>query len=113
MIVEYSSQRTKKETAVGFFNWLLRENILIPLDTWHEALGERKRRYPQCRNTLSAGTWVIFGLLQKSSSKEMSRVLLVESHLAIETNGHEATKENHWLHDGAYLMIEIPQIIVT
>ncbi|GKF15628.1 hypothetical protein Tco_0057090, partial [Tanacetum coccineum] len=43
MIVEYSSQRTKKETAVGFFNWLLRENILIPLDTWHEALGECER----------------------------------------------------------------------
>ncbi|GKD09203.1 hypothetical protein Tco_1241138 [Tanacetum coccineum] len=27
-----------------------------------------------------------------------------ESHLAIETNGHGATKENHWLDDGAYLM---------
>ncbi|GJU80975.1 RNA-directed DNA polymerase, eukaryota [Tanacetum coccineum] len=69
MIAEYSSQRTKKETAVGFFNWLTRENILIPLDAWHESsVGE-------------------------------------ESHLAIETNSHEATKENHWLHDGTYLMV--------
>nr|GFA23171.1 alpha-D-phosphohexomutase superfamily [Tanacetum cinerariifolium] len=34
-------------------------------------------------------------------------VLNEESHLAIETNGHEAAKENHWLHDGAYLMVSI------
>ncbi|OMO99596.1 Alpha-D-phosphohexomutase superfamily [Corchorus capsularis] len=27
-----------------------------------------------------------------------------ESHLAIETSGHGALKENHWLDDGAYLM---------
>ena len=30
-----------------------------------------------------------------------------ESHLAIETSGHGATKENHWLDDGAYLMVGI------
>ncbi|KAJ6772976.1 PHOSPHOHEXOSE MUTASE [Salix koriyanagi] len=29
-----------------------------------------------------------------------------ESHLAIETSGHGALKENHWLDDGAYLMPE-------
>jgi hypothetical protein len=28
-----------------------------------------------------------------------------ESHLAIETSGHGALKENHWLDDGAYLMV--------
>lgn len=30
-----------------------------------------------------------------------------ESHLAIETSGHGALKENHWLDDGAYLMVGI------
>ncbi|XP_041023212.1 phosphoglucomutase isoform X3 [Juglans microcarpa x Juglans regia] len=30
-----------------------------------------------------------------------------ESHLAIETSGHGALKENHWLDDGAYLMVKI------
>ncbi|KAB2596005.1 hypothetical protein D8674_031455 [Pyrus ussuriensis x Pyrus communis] len=30
-----------------------------------------------------------------------------ESHLAIETSGHGALKENHWLDDGAYLMFKI------
>lgn len=30
-----------------------------------------------------------------------------ESHLAIETSGHGALKENHWLDDGAYLMVSI------
>ncbi|GKD34360.1 phosphoglucosamine mutase family protein, partial [Tanacetum coccineum] len=30
-----------------------------------------------------------------------------ESHLAIETSGHGATKENHWLDDGAYLMVKL------
>ena len=30
-----------------------------------------------------------------------------ESHLTIETSGHEATQENHWLDDGAYLMVGI------
>ncbi|KAK7379755.1 hypothetical protein VNO78_34273 [Psophocarpus tetragonolobus] len=29
-----------------------------------------------------------------------------ESHLAIETSGHGALKENHWLDDGAYLMVK-------
>ncbi|KAI7735979.1 hypothetical protein M8C21_022391 [Ambrosia artemisiifolia] len=29
-----------------------------------------------------------------------------ESHLAIETSGHGALKENHWLDDGAYLMVD-------
>ena len=28
-----------------------------------------------------------------------------ESHLAIETSGHGALKENRWLDDGAYLMV--------
>ena len=28
-----------------------------------------------------------------------------ETHLAIETSGHGALKENHWLDDGAYLMV--------
>jgi hypothetical protein len=28
-----------------------------------------------------------------------------EAHLAIETSGHGALKENHWLDDGAYLMV--------
>lgn len=28
-----------------------------------------------------------------------------ESHLAIETSGHGALKENNWLDDGAYLMV--------
>jgi hypothetical protein len=28
-----------------------------------------------------------------------------ESHLAMETSGHGALKENHWLDDGAYLMV--------
>ncbi|KAI3732744.1 hypothetical protein L1987_63952 [Smallanthus sonchifolius] len=27
-----------------------------------------------------------------------------ETHFAIETSGHGALKENHWLEDGAYLM---------
>ncbi|CAN6479351.1 unnamed protein product [Victoria cruziana] len=31
----------------------------------------------------------------------------VESHLAIETSGHGALKENHWLDDGAYLMVKL------
>lgn len=31
----------------------------------------------------------------------------VESHLAIETSGHGALKENHWLDDGAYLMVKV------
>ncbi|XP_038678792.1 phosphomannomutase/phosphoglucomutase isoform X4 [Tripterygium wilfordii] len=31
----------------------------------------------------------------------------VETHLAIETSGHGALKENHWLDDGAYLMVKI------
>ncbi|KAG2729903.1 hypothetical protein I3760_01G269700 [Carya illinoinensis] len=30
-----------------------------------------------------------------------------ESHLAIETSGHGALKENHWLDDGAFLMVKI------
>ncbi|KAF9599541.1 hypothetical protein IFM89_038807 [Coptis chinensis] len=30
-----------------------------------------------------------------------------ESHLAIETSGHGAVKENHWLDDGAYLMVKL------
>eukprot|EP00258_Populus_trichocarpa_P050310 XP_024466329.1 uncharacterized protein LOC7468417 isoform X4 [Populus trichocarpa] len=30
-----------------------------------------------------------------------------ESHLAIETSGHGALKENHWLDDGAYLMVKV------
>ncbi|KAL5990638.1 hypothetical protein ACLOJK_011541 [Asimina triloba] len=30
-----------------------------------------------------------------------------ESHLAIETSGHGALKENHWLDDGAYLMVSV------
>ncbi|TKY51587.1 Phosphomannomutase/phosphoglucomutase protein [Spatholobus suberectus] len=30
-----------------------------------------------------------------------------ESHMAIETSGHGALKENHWLDDGAYLMVKI------
>ncbi|KAI8004246.1 hypothetical protein LOK49_LG08G01121 [Camellia lanceoleosa] len=30
-----------------------------------------------------------------------------ESHLAIETSGHGALKENHWLDDGAYLMVKL------
>jgi len=29
------------------------------------------------------------------------------SHLAIETSGHGALKENHWLDDGAYLMVQV------
>lgn len=29
------------------------------------------------------------------------------SHLAIETSGHGALKENHWLDDGAYLMVSV------
>lgn len=29
-----------------------------------------------------------------------------ESHLAIETSGHGALMENHWLDDGAYLMVD-------
>jgi hypothetical protein len=28
-----------------------------------------------------------------------------DAHLAIETSGHGALKENHWLDDGAYLMV--------
>jgi hypothetical protein len=28
-----------------------------------------------------------------------------ESHLAIETSGHGALRENRWLDDGAYLMV--------
>lgn len=31
----------------------------------------------------------------------------VESHLGIETSGHGALKENHWLDDGAYLMVKV------
>ncbi|KAG8380500.1 hypothetical protein BUALT_Bualt06G0022100 [Buddleja alternifolia] len=31
----------------------------------------------------------------------------VESHLAIETSGHGALKENNWLDDGAYLMVKL------
>ncbi|XP_047321362.1 phosphomannomutase/phosphoglucomutase isoform X2 [Impatiens glandulifera] len=30
-----------------------------------------------------------------------------ESHLAIETSGHGALKENHWLDDGAYVMVKL------
>ncbi|XP_061986279.1 uncharacterized protein LOC133705169 isoform X3 [Populus nigra] len=30
-----------------------------------------------------------------------------ESHLAIETSGHGALRENHWLDDGAYLMVKV------
>lgn len=30
-----------------------------------------------------------------------------ECHLAIETSGHGALKENHWLDDGAYLMVKL------
>ncbi|XP_057423019.1 uncharacterized protein LOC130716965 isoform X2 [Lotus japonicus] len=30
-----------------------------------------------------------------------------ESHLAIETSGHGALKENNWLDDGAYLMVKV------
>ncbi|GFS30059.1 phosphoglucosamine mutase family protein [Actinidia rufa] len=30
-----------------------------------------------------------------------------ESHLAIETSGYGALKENHWLDDGAYLMVKL------
>ncbi|GAB2286831.1 hypothetical protein Dimus_039795 [Dionaea muscipula] len=30
-----------------------------------------------------------------------------ESHLAIETSGHGALQENHWLDDGAYLMVKL------
>ncbi|KAF0900896.1 hypothetical protein E2562_036715 [Oryza meyeriana var. granulata] len=30
-----------------------------------------------------------------------------ESHLAMETSGHGALKENHWLDDGAYLMVKL------
>lgn len=30
-----------------------------------------------------------------------------QSHLAIETSGHGALKENHWLDDGAYLMVKL------
>ncbi|KAI3681996.1 hypothetical protein L2E82_50307 [Cichorium intybus] len=30
-----------------------------------------------------------------------------ESHLAIETSGHGALKENHWLDDGAYLTVKL------
>ncbi|KAL5717062.1 hypothetical protein ACHQM5_010139 [Ranunculus cassubicifolius] len=30
-----------------------------------------------------------------------------DSHLAIETSGHGALKENHWLDDGAYIMVKI------
>ncbi|KAF3319872.1 Phosphomannomutase/phosphoglucomutase [Carex littledalei] len=30
-----------------------------------------------------------------------------ESHLAIETSGHGALKENHWLDDGAYTMVKL------
>ncbi|KAI7980513.1 Serine/threonine-protein phosphatase PP1 isozyme 2 [Camellia lanceoleosa] len=30
-----------------------------------------------------------------------------ESHWAIETSGHGALKENHWLDDGAYLMVKL------
>lgn len=30
-----------------------------------------------------------------------------ETHLAIETSGHGALKENHWLDDGAYLMVKL------
>ncbi|KAM3235587.1 phosphoglucomutase isoform X1 [Capsicum annuum] len=30
-----------------------------------------------------------------------------EAHLAIETSGHGALKENHWLDDGAYLMVKL------
>ncbi|KAI3426718.1 uncharacterized protein J3R85_009780 [Psidium guajava] len=30
-----------------------------------------------------------------------------ESHLAIETSGHGALKENYWLDDGAYLMVKV------
>ncbi|KAM3272878.1 hypothetical protein ACQJBY_042758 [Aegilops geniculata] len=30
-----------------------------------------------------------------------------ESHLAMETSGHGALKENHWLDDGAYMMVKL------
>lgn len=30
-----------------------------------------------------------------------------ESHLAMETSGHGALKENHWLDDGAYMMVRV------
>ncbi|XP_075084233.1 uncharacterized protein LOC107762687 isoform X1 [Nicotiana tabacum] len=30
-----------------------------------------------------------------------------EAHLAIETSGHGALRENHWLDDGAYLMVKL------
>jgi phosphomannomutase len=45
----------------------------------------------------------------KNVIDEAIRLNLVgeESHLAIETSGHGALKENHWLDDGAYLMVKI------
>ncbi|XP_077227003.1 phosphoglucosamine mutase family protein isoform X2 [Tasmannia lanceolata] len=36
-----------------------------------------------------------------------------ESHLAIETSGHGALKENHWLDDGAYLMVKLLNKLAT
>ncbi|KAL2525842.1 phosphoglucosamine mutase family protein [Abeliophyllum distichum] len=45
----------------------------------------------------------------KNVIDEAIRLNLVgeESHLAIETSGHGALKENHWLDDGAYLMVKL------
>jgi hypothetical protein len=40
--------------------------------------------------------WIIF---QNSTGEE--------SHLAIETSGHGALKENNWLDDGAYTMVRV------
>lgn len=36
-----------------------------------------------------------------------------ETHLAIETSGHGALKENHWLDDGAYLMVNTSSLLVV
>ncbi|KAJ8760266.1 hypothetical protein K2173_011678 [Erythroxylum novogranatense] len=36
-----------------------------------------------------------------------------ESHLAIETSGHGALKENNWLDDGAYLMVLVVQTLCS
>jgi hypothetical protein len=35
-----------------------------------------------------------------------------ESHLAMETSGHGALKENHWLDDGAYLMVRTIVLLI-
>lgn len=36
-----------------------------------------------------------------------------ETHLAIETSGHGALKENHWLDDGAYLMVNTNSLLLV